>query len=62
MTTKNTEIMSPQDFVDWKKNYLRKLSQEEREIVLSILGSNFCKEKCLEAKIKFFKDSLLYGH
>ena len=59
MATKNTEILSPQDFASWKQKYISKLNQSEREIVLSILSGNFCKERCLEAKITFFDNNSL---
>lgn len=60
MANKNSEILSTEDFKYWKKYLLLKLNQEDKEIVLSVLSGPFCKEKCLEAKIKFLDDSLLY--
>jgi hypothetical protein len=60
MTTKNADYFSPQDFASWKEKYFAKLNRDEREQLRSILSGNFCKEKCLEAKIQVLGDSLLY--
>ena len=60
MTAKNTDFFSPQDIASWKEKYLAKLNADEREQFRSILSGNFCKEKCLGAKIQFLDDSLLY--